>query len=454
MTTAYHPRGAGLCGLLLALALQKYAPDVEFEIYEAAAQLTQAGVGIGIQPRTWFVLKELGLEAALLNIAGNGEKPRLSIMYRKSDQRKGLTFSDVDQAEESFTFHRGELQKVFIDHLRSPEQIRLGKRFVSYTERADFPGKIEVRFQDGSTTTCDLLVGCDGIKSGVRAAMFTRLADAASAAGRDGEAEVLRSYIPAVFSGSCAYRGVIHRKEEPGDEDKPQPLNRANMLLHLVAYPIQRGRALNVAAVVTKPELRGTIYAGPWTANVPAEEVVKEYVGWEPEVEDIVQNMGSWSKWAINMVKKLPTFVDGRVALVGDAAHAMTPHQGAGAGQGFEDVIMLGLLLGRANVTHKTIPVALKIYDETRRPVAQNVAALSLKSGHLHSFIGPEFATVTPEMSAAGEGLTLEQLKKVGERIEGLLAWRKGTTVMDDCQSAIRKLREQLANTLVPSVNL
>ncbi len=68
--------GGGLCGLVLALALEKYAPDVDYQIYEAAAELTTAGAGIGFQPRTLSVLRELGLEQAVLKIAGNGEKDR------------------------------------------------------------------------------------------------------------------------------------------------------------------------------------------------------------------------------------------------------------------------------------------------------------------------------------------------------------------------------------------
>lgn len=58
---------------------------------------------------------------------------------------------------------------------------------------------------------------------------------------------------------------------------------------NIVAYPISQGRILNVAALVMNPELEGTLYEGPWTTDVSQEEVRREYVGWEPEVDDFVQ---------------------------------------------------------------------------------------------------------------------------------------------------------------------
>ncbi|KAH9853973.1 FAD/NAD-P-binding domain-containing protein [Lenzites betulinus] len=437
--------GAGLCGLVFALALEKYAPDVDYQIYEAAAELTTAGAGIGLQPRTLFVLRELGLEEALLKISGTIDSQRVTLVYRKSDQRDAFTFNHSSLDEPQMTFHRAELQKLFLDHLRRPERIHLGKRFTSYTQHQGPNGQTEVHFKDGSTVQCDVLVGADGIKSGVRGAMYTKLADAATEAGHDEEAQKLRSCIRAVSAGQFVYRGLIER--EPIAEGKPRPLNMSHLMIyggknhHLIAYPISQGRILNVAAVVHRPELVGTIYEGPWTAEAPREEVVQSFVGWDPEVEDIMQNMKSWSKWAVNMVNNLPTFVDGWVALLGDAAHSMTPHQGAGAGQGFEDCLMLGMLLGQPNVKKDNIPAVLKIYDHYRRPVAQMVAALSLQSGHLHSFMDPELSEVTPEMSAAGKGITKEYLDRISVVIEDLKAWRRGTTVMPDCQAALDRVR-------------
>ena len=58
--------------------MQKFAPDVDFQIYESAAELAEIGAGVGFQPRTWFVVRELGLEHELLKIAGNGERSSMS----------------------------------------------------------------------------------------------------------------------------------------------------------------------------------------------------------------------------------------------------------------------------------------------------------------------------------------------------------------------------------------
>ena len=66
-------RGGGLTGLVFAHALETFAPDVAFEIYEGAMQLEELGAGIGMQPRSWAVMQAIGLADSLLPIAGAGD---------------------------------------------------------------------------------------------------------------------------------------------------------------------------------------------------------------------------------------------------------------------------------------------------------------------------------------------------------------------------------------------
>ncbi|KAI0772515.1 hypothetical protein BD413DRAFT_474099 [Trametes elegans] len=430
--------GAGLGGLALAIALEKYAPDVAFDIYDAVAELSTAGAGIGMQPRTWLTIKELGLEDALLKIAGNGDKP--TYYYSMPDP--------PSSAHHFATFHRSELQKVFLEHIRAKDRLHLSKRFVSYTQPVGPEGQVQVHFADGTSVTCDVLVGGDGIKSRVRSALYTQLSDAAQARGRYEQAEELRSCIAPVFSGLVVYRGVITRGDYKGKE---RPLNDSNFMmvslaLHLVAYPIMQGskRLLNISAIVTTPQEPGTLYRGPWTVDVTREEATSFFSGWEPEVEDILE-VHTWNRWAVNMVKDLPTFVSGGVVLLGDAAHAMTMHQGAGAGQGLEDATMLARLLGEPTVNRAALPLALKVYDEERRPLVQQVAARSFQSGNLQMFNVPELFEVTEELSASGEGLSAEQLRKVGDDIERLKEWQKVASVVNAHEVAVQKLKEELA---------
>ncbi len=128
-----------------------------------------------------------------------------------------------------WTVHRGELQKLFLEHICHPERVHLGKRLASYVQPKDADGPIELRFQDGSSTSCDVLFGADGVKSTVRAVMFTQLADAAKDAGCEQESDLLRSCIPAAWSGTTVYRGLLER--DPIADGKPPPLNMSHLMI-------------------------------------------------------------------------------------------------------------------------------------------------------------------------------------------------------------------------------
>ncbi len=114
----------------------------------------------------------------------------------------------------NYSFFRAELQKVLLEHLLLKNQVRLNQRLVSYVQLLQSNG-LELLFEDGTTAACDVLLGCDGIRSRVRATMYSKLLDDAQAQGKPDEAEKLRSHISPVFSGEVVYRCLIRKDALP-----------------------------------------------------------------------------------------------------------------------------------------------------------------------------------------------------------------------------------------------
>lgn len=107
---------------------------------------------------------------------------------------------------------------------------------------------------------------------------------------------------------------------------------------------------------------------------------------------------------------------------------------------------MLARLLAHPKVTRETVPVALKIYDQNRRPAAQAVAAASLESGRMLTLSsGPGFEDLTAEQSSTGTAVTLAQLEGLANRLDHNIDWQSATTVAGDNAVALEKLEEALA---------
>jgi len=202
---------------------------------------------------------------------------------------------------------------------------------------------------------------------------------------------------------------------------------------------------MNAVAVINRTELFGTPYEGEWSEVVSKSEVEHLFDGWEPQVKTLIDLMHNPMRWAVNLVPSLPTYVSGRVALLGDAAHAMTPHQGSGAGQATEDGFVLAALLAQPETTTKTLPTALQVYDEIRRPFSQDIQCRSLAAGQLGTLNNAELLDVTEDQSFAG-GISLDALKRVDAELEELYDWTWTTSAMDDRDRAVKLLKEKLAS--------
>jgi salicylate hydroxylase len=120
-----------------------------------------------------------------------------------------------------------------------------------------------------------------------------------------------------------------------------------------------------------------------WVINADKEKMYSDFSSWGPTVRGILSLVQKPDIWALFQHPPARTYYDGNVALVGDAAHATTPHQGAGAGMCVEDAYIMSNLLGEVQ-DKKDITKAFAVYDQVRRPRSQNLVKTSFEGGKLY----------------------------------------------------------------------
>ncbi|WP_433469455.1 FAD-dependent monooxygenase [Spirillospora sp. CA-128828] len=342
--------GGGLGGLTAALALRQRGLRVT--VLEQAAELGEVGAGIQTAPNASRVLMGLGLRAALEAIR---TEPLDQVRRRWQDGSViGLTplgeFCKREYNAPYWHYHRADLHKVLLDACLDPEgagpavDVRTGSKVVEI-DQGD-PARPTAVTARGERHAADVLVGADGIRSAVRDAL--------------GMPDSL------LFSGEMAYRALI-----PGDKIAADPatrwlVDRYQSTIwygpdrHLVHYMIRGGEYLNVVAIVpSTPEVERD-----WTAPATVDELAEAFPGWDDRVPAMLAKAeGEISAWAMYHRRRDPVWVDGHVALLGDACHAMLPYQAQGASQAMEDAAVLAEELG-------SVPVG-NVQDALARYVAR-----------------------------------------------------------------------------------
>lgn len=419
-------------GLSLALTLARY-PDISVTIYEAAKNFTEVGAGVGLWPRALKVLDKLGLRQEVVNLVGglDPDKPAHVFHYRKSNEHRGLSFYDLVSPGGLLRFHRADFQKALLSHLPPSHSAHTSKRLASYTQPSSPCQPITLTFADGTTATCDLLVGADGLRSSTRAGIVRELV-------RSGRVESEELAAP-IWSGEVAYRALIPMEEIRASHPQHRCITTPSQFLgrdnYVLTYPIQHGTHLNFVAFQRRPELEGTTFPGPWMAEVePGSSEWKEpYRGWDEEVQQLLEVAPAPLRWAIHTAPPLPTWVSGRVTILGDAAHAMAPHEGSGAGQAIEDAYILGTLLGHALTTLDTLPAALGVYDRVRRPFAELVQRKSRENGMLFTFQRHDVCDNSPAT-----------LADLAYSVRTNWEWAWSTSVDGDVERAVRMLESEV----------
>jgi salicylate hydroxylase len=355
--------GGGIGGLTLAIALRRRG--VAVTVYEQAPEFREIGAGVALSANATRLLRRLGVGEALEAVS---VQPSALVVRRWRDgeivvsHAMGARYRDEFGAP-YYGVHRGALQRVLTAAL-GDDAVRLGHRCVAVAGDA---GEARIEFEDGARASADVVVGADGVHSAVRS-------------------HVAGARAP-VFSGTVGYRGLVPVEDLPSLPD-PTPLQFwAGPRRHLLHYSIEGGAVINFLAVVRQPE-----WTSPeWVEPCAVEEAFAAFAGWHPAATEMVGAVDEISRWALHDHAPLERWRAGRVVLIGDAAHAMLPHQGQGANQTIEDAAVLARLLAEAG--RDGVDAALDRYEALRRPRTRRVQRWSrLVADWMHLPDGPAAA--------------------------------------------------------------
>jgi salicylate hydroxylase len=349
--------GAGIGGLTAALSLQHFG--VAVRVFEQARALREIGAGVTITPNAMTALDFLGIGPALAAQAGE----TLRYFVRSAaDGRELERGPDPDSFVPGYgapycNLHRADLHSALTDAVtkNDPGALVLGHRFEHLEQDGD---QVMVRFSNRTSFETPALIGADGGASAVRDVVF---------GGQN-----------ASYTGHVALRALVPvTRVPPAILADPYALYVAagRSLIH---YPLRRLTTMN---------LLGNAQAAQWQAEgwaIPA--TVAEFGGLFGDFPEPVRELiaaipePDLFKWGLRDREPLPVWTRGRVTMLGDAAHPMTPYLGQGACMAIED----GMVLGRAFAAAQSLAEAFSRYEAARRDRANGVQLAARYQGTQH----------------------------------------------------------------------
>jgi 2-polyprenyl-6-methoxyphenol hydroxylase-like FAD-dependent oxidoreductase len=340
--------GGGIGGLAMALTLHQIG--VPCVVFEAVRQLQPLGVGINLQPNAVRELFDLGIGAADLDRIGLPAKEWALVGLNGNDIYAEPRGIEAGYKWPQYSAHRGRLQMLLYEKVLErigADAVRSGRRVTGYRNSADGTATVIVESAGGAVSeeAGALLVGADGLHSAVRAQMHP-------------------DQPPIRWGGAIMWRGI-----SPGVPIRTGAsfVGLGTHRQRLVVYPIspadpETGLAtINWIAEVTVDPSEGWQKHG-WFKPVAIDNFIRHFEGWTYDWLDVPALIRrAETAYENPMIDRdpIPTWRDGRVALIGDAAHVMYPTGSNGASQAIVDA----RVLGAAILEHGPTPEALKAYD-------------------------------------------------------------------------------------------
>lgn len=386
--------GGGIVGLILAIGLHKRS--IRVAVYEQASSFRESGAGIGfnraakacmemIDPAVLSALRQCGS----VSVSGAGDDD-------DGDQHDYLRWADgysqqLDghaevapggwqrlylQADAGYRGIEGTRRDHFLDALGAilpSDQVHFNRRLHSL-QGGEGTTRITLTFDDKTTTTADVVIGCDGIRSRVRESVLgPSSSPSPSCAPTYSQIRAYRALLPMTAAAQAlgaATASVYHNHIGPG--------------ANIITYPVACGTLINVAVFLHDVEATATANDVAWTArDAPRSDIDMALHDWHPRIRRLVQLLPE----RLPMLRvfdlhdhPLAHYHRGRIGVAGDAAHASSPHHGAGAGMGVEDALCLCTLLAEVHADIRerrrsswamALEAALQTYDSVRRERSQ-----------------------------------------------------------------------------------
>jgi len=339
--------GAGMGGLAAAATLRRVGIDAQ--IYEQAQRFARIGAGIQMMPNSMKVLRGIGIEDRLRKTSF------APYSHLNRDAYTGEVTRELPMPESLYgapylCMHRADLHEALASAVPR-EIVHLGKKLVGLDQKS---GEVTLRFEDGSSAKADAVVGADGVHSVVR--------------------DIVVGPDAPIHKGRIAYRAVFPAALMGGFDIGPSRTKWWGRDRHIVIYYTSRQKS-EVYFVTSVPEPAEWLTRESWSAKGDVEELRAAYEDFHRDVRNVLDACPDCHKWAILEREPLPTWSDGNVVLLGDAAHPMTPYMAQGAATSIEDAAILARCLDA--VAGEDIAGAFKRYEAHRKPRTSVVQAIS-----------------------------------------------------------------------------
>ncbi|KAI9678747.1 MAG: hypothetical protein M1817_005804 [Caeruleum heppii] len=386
--------GAGIGGLTAGIGLTQTGHRVT--ILEQAPEISEVGAGILVAPNAARIFGRLGLLEQILDQASPLE--RNSLRRWENDKELGIAplMPQVGHAPlvvgarykaPLAVIHRGDLQRSLLEAAVALKIIiRTDARVVGVD--SDF-GPL-VKLESGEWVKADVVVGADGIKSIIRQSMLAKRG-------------IIDKSTP---TGDAAYRIIIPEERMKGNQHA-MALLKSNVGMrwmgpqgHIMAYPIKRNTVYNM--VLLHPQKPGSTDDESWTRKGDKQEMLDFYAGWNDVVKDLMTYApeGEVTEWTLNSHHPLPSWVENKIVLMGDACHPMLPYVAQGAAQAVEDAGVLAVCFSKTS----DVRLGLAVYETLRKGRSEAIQASAATTRlALHLPDGPEQEARDQKMKIVGQ---------------------------------------------------